>query len=587
MLSNRFLFVSLLSLFIAVPTGASEPEKVLPLQDARHLGDVHTYVRHEMGKIVRIPDTKQMHAAIADLDMAAHKKALELEKDGTLYWVYSYKHSALRHRALAEAGAEGADKLLETFLNEIAAQDGYLGSIEALNMEPYRFKLFASRARRTVNTPEDFETFKAEFMPWITWQARDASIPWTGFEIATQSGVSFEEFAVELIEYIRSAESTLSEQEKERAVSAVSSSRQRYAAWLLTKATTFKSSLEFLKSPTPLADSTAITEAEMKSYSEKIPGTEITFKMVSIKGGKFTMGSPETEVGRLADEGPQHEVEVKPFWMAEHETTWEEFLQFAQKHLQESRKNRTVLTANEKAADAMAKPTPAYDPGSISHDNYGKKGYPASGMRLYAAQVYCKWLTALTGRYYRLPTEAEWEYACRAGSVTAYSFGNDAGNIGDFAWHSDNSNGRSQKVKQKKPNAWGLYDMHGNVAEWVLEQYAVDTYANRQPGAFAASMKFPAARGAGMDFGHIARGGHCENDKTSDLRSARRLYSVPKWNEQEPGYPHSIWWLTDAPYVGFRVVRPLEPPKTDAEAKLYDPDPEVWFEYRKLNQRDD
>ena len=342
----------------------------------------------------------------------------------------------------------------------------------------------------------------------------------------------------------------------------------------------FQSSLEFLRNPVPVADSDATSEAEMKSYIEKIPGTEVVFKMVPIKGGKFLMGSPVNEKGRQADEGPQHEVEIKPFWMEEHETTWKEFEQFALKML---RINADVeKSAQAKIADAIASPTPPYNISSISHDNAGKPGYPASGMTTYAAQIYCKWLTALTGRYYRLPTEAEWEYACRAGSKAAYSFGNDADEIEDYAWWFDNSDGRSKKVKQKKPNAWGLYDMHGNVAEWVLEQYSPETYKNRKPNSFGLPVEQP----AGAGFGQIARGGHCEDDKEADLRCARRLYAVEKWKNDDPMFPQSIWWVTDAAFVGFRVVRPLEAPKTEEEAKLYEADPQIWIDYTELNPRE-
>ena len=346
----------------------------------------------------------------------------------------------------------------------------------------------------------------------------------------------------------------------------------------------FKSSLEFLKTPVPVDDAAATAETEMKPYIEKIPGTEVTFKMVPIKGGKFLMGSPEGEEGRLDGEGPQHEVEIQPFWMEEHETTWKEFEQFASLLLREAHANNPSieLSAQAKIADAMACPTRAWNAGVISYDHFGKTGYPASGITTYAAQVYCKWLTTLTGRYYRLPTEAEWEYACRAGSTGAFSFGNDADEIDDYAWYFDNTDGEGYKrIKQKKPNAWGLYDMHGNVAEWVLEQYSPDTYKNRKPNSFGLPVRKP----SGGDTGQVARGGHCDDDEVANLRSARRLYAVGSWKEGDPQFPKSIWWTTDAPFVGFRVVRPLEPPKTEEEAKLYEPDPKVWYDYAELNAR--
>ena len=351
----------------------------------------------------------------------------------------------------------------------------------------------------------------------------------------------------------------------------------------------FLSSLKLLEEgpAVAVADSEAAAEADMKPYNEVIPGTDLTFKMIPIKGGKFMMGSPETEPGRHADEGPQSEVEVLPFWMEEHETTWKHFEQFALKFLRTGRAPSDTLTPRDRLADAMAAPTPPWGIGSISHDNAGKVGFPASGMSVYAAQVYCKWLTAITGRYYRLPTEAEWEYACRAGSTMAYSFGDDDGDLDDYAWWFLNTNGDgSQRVKTRKPNAWGLYDMHGNLSEWVLEQYAVDTYANRQPNTSAAPVRPPVTRVGNNESGHIARGGNCDDDEPENFRSARRLQSVGAWRAQDPQFPQSIWWMTDAPYVGFRVVRPLTPPKMEEELSPYEPDPKVWLEYYERTGRE-
>jgi formylglycine-generating enzyme required for sulfatase activity len=212
-------------------------------------------------------------------------------------------------------------------------------------------------------------------------------------------------------------------------------------------------------------------------------------------------------------------------------------------------------------------------------------------MTVYFAQMYCKWLTLLTGRYYRLPTEAEWEYACRAGSTTMYSFGDDESKLSEYAWwfesvSADGTGDGYQKVKMKKPNAWGLYDMHGNVSEWVLEQYAKDTYAQRKHGTGAAPVKPPVSPVGDRNFvNHIARGGNCDDDEPAELRSARRVKSDAGWAAQDPAYPKSVFWVTEAPFVGFRVVRPLTPPKTDEEAKQYEPDPMIWWDYARRNPR--
>jgi len=344
----------------------------------------------------------------------------------------------------------------------------------------------------------------------------------------------------------------------------------------------FRSPLEFLENPVPVADSVASIEAEMKSYYETIHGTEITIRMIPIPGGKFLMGSPDTEEGRHEDEAPQHEVEVKPFWMGEHEITWLQFKQFMLWDLRNNRTAADTLTARERTADALALPTHFWGitPGL---ENRNKAGFPASAMTIYAAQMYCRWLTIMTGRYYRLPTEAEWEYAARAGSTTAFSFGDDAESLDDYAWWYGNSGGEVQRIKRKKPNAWGLYDMHGNVTEWVLEQYAMDTYANRQPDMFGSPVN-PALTRLGMrDAINVLRGGSADSDEPGDLRSARRLQYNEDWRREDPNFPRSIWWLTDAPHVGFRIVRPLEPPKTEEEARRYEPDPVIWFDNRNTS----
>ncbi|MDR3109214.1 MAG: formylglycine-generating enzyme family protein [Planctomycetaceae bacterium] len=344
----------------------------------------------------------------------------------------------------------------------------------------------------------------------------------------------------------------------------------------------FTSSLEWMKTPpVPCADSEAADTKSMKRYVETIPGTKVTFDMIPVQGGKFKLGSPDSEEGRLADEGPQHEVDIQPFWIEEHEVTWKEFSEFALKYLRRKRiEEGKPPVGRETVADAFGAPTAPYNISAISYGKSDKPNCPASGMTYYAAQAYCKWLTSLTGRYYRLPTEAEWEYACRASSSTAFSFGDDAEKLGEYAWFFDNAEEGYMEVKKKKPNAWGLYDMHGNVAEWVCEQYDKDAYKKRAAGDLKTNFVKPKG-----DFGQIYRGGHCDNDDPADLRSARRVFSTPRIKEQDPMYPQSIWWVTEGPFIGFRIVRPLTPPTAD-EAAQFEPDPKVWKAYVEQNTRE-
>ncbi|MCA9066068.1 MAG: formylglycine-generating enzyme family protein, partial [Planctomycetaceae bacterium] len=194
-----------------------------------------------------------------------------------------------------------------------------------------------------------------------------------------------------------------------------------------------------------------------------------------------------------------------------------------------------------------------------------KRNNPAISMTQHAARMYCKWLSAKTGRYYRLPTEAEWEYACRAGTTTAYSFGDDVGQLGDYAWFAGNSDGKFHPVGQKKPNPWGLYDMHGNVAEWVLDQYVPNAYAAHSGKGIAVNpLEIPKTV-----YPRIVRGGGWD-DEPEMLRSAVREGSAEEWKEQDPQIPQSIWYLTDAQGLGFRVVRPLVEPSEEEKAAYWD-----------------
>ena len=332
----------------------------------------------------------------------------------------------------------------------------------------------------------------------------------------------------------------------------------------------------WLPEPVGVPESKAEQEADMKPYTEKIPssvpGTDVTFEMVPIRGGKFMMGSPADEKERNDDEGPQHEVAIEPFWMGKCEVTWAEYELWGV-GLDQQRREITGVKPTERdtLTDAIAQPTKPYSDMTFS---MGKTGYPAICMTQLAARMYCKWLSAKTGRFYRLPTEAEWEYACRAGTATAYSFGDDPDELDDYAWHFDNSDDKYHKVGQKKPNPWGLHDMHGNVSEWVLDQYIPDYYKTFAGKTTTRPLAVPT-----KVYPRAARGG-CWDDDPEKLRAAARTASNKEWNMQDPQIPQSIWYHTEVYCPGFRVVRPLRVPEVE-EAKLYEPDYQAIKEYQE------
>jgi formylglycine-generating enzyme required for sulfatase activity len=195
----------------------------------------------------------------------------------------------------------------------------------------------------------------------------------------------------------------------------------------------------------------------------------------------------------------------------------------------------------------------------------GKKpGSPVISMTQHAASKYCHWLSAKTGHFYRLPTEAEWEYACRAGTTTTYYFGDDVAKLKDYAWYFDNADTKYHKVGTKLPNPWGLYDMYGNVSEWVLDQFDADYYGKLQAAGLATD---PWNR-ATKPYPHSVRGGHYDDDAAA-LRSAARGQSDRAWKATFPQLPKSIWHLSDAPNVGFRIVRPLTVPSAEDMARYW------------------
>ena len=325
----------------------------------------------------------------------------------------------------------------------------------------------------------------------------------------------------------------------------------------------------------------------MIPYTAQIPGTEIQFEMVPVPGGKFQMGSPENDPDRQADEEPQFEVTVEPFWIGRFEVTWSEYRRYMELHdwFKEFEQAKIRVVEDETAIDVITAPSKLYDPSFTFSAGAEDRG-PAASMTQYAAKQYTKWLSTIRGEFYRLPTEADWEYAARAGSATRYAFGDDAAELHQYAWTQENADGKRHEVGQKLPNAFGLHDMHGNVAEWVLDQYSAEGYAGfaGQPQTVASAFVQPT-----KVYPRVARGGSFELPATA-ARSAARLSSNDRtWKEEDPNFPKSPWWNTSSPAVGvgFRLVRPLETLDREGREAYWRPDIDSILEDAMSRVRDE
>jgi formylglycine-generating enzyme required for sulfatase activity len=210
-------------------------------------------------------------------------------------------------------------------------------------------------------------------------------------------------------------------------------------------------------------------------------GGGVTMKMVLIRPGKFMMG--DEVQGR-------HEVTIsKPFYMGATEVTQAQY-------------------------EAVMKTNPSLVKGPTN---------PVEMVSWDRATDFCRKLSAKTGKAVRLPTEAEWEYACRAGSKTMFCFGDADKDLGDYAWYLDNGGGKTHPVGQKKPNAWGLYDMHGNVGEWCADLYG------EYPNGPVTDPQGPAA-----GYGRVLRGG-CVYFNSYNCRAAYRKKCAPGDGTSENG----------------------------------------------------
>ena len=279
------------------------------------------------------------------------------------------------------------------------------------------------------------------------------------------------------------------------------------------------------------------------AYKVTIPNTTVTYGMAPIPAGEFLMGSAGPNA--KPDEQPQHTVRLDAFWMQTHEVTWDSYLMFmfADQAKETARPDGIV--------DALSRPTAPHLEMSFGR---GNQGFPAISMTQHAANKYAEWLSAKTGEYYRLPTEAEWEYACRAGSPTEIP----AAQLGDYAWFVTNSpdvefsRGTYHPIGTKKPNAWGLYDMLGNVMEWTLDQYK--PYAN-------AAAENPWVRST-TSYPHAVRGGSW-HDEAAKVSCTARVASQAAWKMLDPQLPKSVWYMTNAQWLGFRLIRPAKLPTAE------------------------
>jgi len=288
---------------------------------------------------------------------------------------------------------------------------------------------------------------------------------------------------------------------------------------------------------------------EFRNYKQKVKNETFLFELIAVSGGSFIMGAATNDTTRKNNEKPRHHVELDDFWMGKYEITWEQYDSFVNGEFIDSEfKEASVL--KKLGIDGVTGATTPYVDMSFG---MGKGSFPAVNMTQYAAIMYCKWLTSKTGIFYRLPTEAEWEYVCKKGKTDTVS---DKGNI---AWYKINAKNAYGKTGTKRANGLGIHDLLGNVSEWVLDQYSESYYAN-------SPQKNPWNRPSDL-YPRVTRGGSWK-DTADKLCCTYRNASKAKWKQRDPQIPKSDWWLTDASFVGFRIVRPRLQP-SEEEIKKY------------------
>jgi len=297
-------------------------------------------------------------------------------------------------------------------------------------------------------------------------------------------------------------------------------------------------------------DSFTSEPENFEGYIQEIPDTDHTFEMTPVPGGTLQLGETNDNADGL-------NVDISPFWMGSHEVTWNLY----EVYLLSDEFGAVAEMFDAALADAVSMPSlPYIDPsGGMPRENN-----PVVNVTQYASLAFTRWLSLKTGHFYRLPTEAEWEYACRAGADSPYSFDEEGEHVDTYAWYNENSNNQSHPVGTKQPNRFGLYDMLGNAAEWTLDQYVSD-----YPAAIHSTdqMVNPWIEPTRLE-PRTVRGGSWMH-AAEEISCTSRIPSDPEsWKRDDPQIPQSIWWNTNAHFVGFRIVRPAEQP-TQEEMELF------------------
>jgi len=273
-------------------------------------------------------------------------------------------------------------------------------------------------------------------------------------------------------------------------------------------------------------------DKQFQDYVEVLPDTSIQFKMIAIGGGTLPRSGPDEGSDSDPPQTSDQDLSVKAFWLGQTEVTWNEYEEF---YFGGVRPDLTVEVKGR--VDSVSRPTPPY---GAPDRGWGTGKRPAMSMTFYAATQYCEWLSALTGRKYRLPTEKEWQYACLADSGGAPP---SPPAPDQYSWNQSNSRGRTNEVGQKLANPWGLFDMLGNVAEFGRRRYAQVDHGETEgtsgphPSIFGGSFRDDIETLKCTVPGHV--------DEKACLRT-------------DPNAPKSQWWYSDCFNIGLRVARSTE-----------------------------